>query len=62
MEDMSKQIAKSIFVQQSATIGYKLINNKRVSQSAETGFWLSLLFLVITHWPEQRVPEANRLW
>ena len=61
MEDLGKRIAKGIFVQQSTTIGYKLINNKRVSQADEIGFWLSLLFLVITHWPEQQVPETNRL-
>jgi hypothetical protein len=62
MNDVTKQIAKSIFVQQTAAIGVKLINNKRVTQADETGWWLSLLLLAVTHWPSQQVlPETQGL-
>ena len=53
MDDLVKQIAKSIFVHQSTNVGLKIINNERLSQAEESGFWLSLFFLAVTHLPNE---------
>ncbi len=59
MEELLKAIAKGVFVQQSVTLGSKLVNNKRVTKSEEQGFWLSLLFLGLVNLPQQ--PPTNTL-
>jgi hypothetical protein len=59
MEEALKAIAKGLFVQQSVSVGSKLINSKRVTKNDEQGFWLSLLFFGLTHLPTpQPVPKT----
>jgi hypothetical protein len=53
MDDVVKQIAKSVFVHQSTNVGLKVINNRRLTQADEAGFWLSLFFFAITHLPNE---------
>jgi hypothetical protein len=56
MRELLKAIAKGVFVQQSVTVGSKIVNNKRVTKSEEQGFWLSLLFLGLVNLPPQPPP------
>lgn len=58
MQELLKAIAKGVFVQQSVTVGSKIVNNKRVTKSEEQGLWLSLLFLGLVNLPPQQ-PPAN---
>jgi hypothetical protein len=45
MEQLAMAVAKSLFVKQSVTIGSKVLNDKRITNADEKGFWLSLLIL-----------------
>lgn len=56
MQELLKAIAKGVFVQQSVTVGSKIVNNKRVTKSEEQGFWLSLLFLGLVNLPPPQPP------
>jgi hypothetical protein len=38
MEELLKAIARGIFVQQSVSIGSKIVNSKRVTKNDEQGF------------------------
>jgi hypothetical protein len=56
MQELLKVIAKGVFVQQSITLGSKIVNNKRVTKSEEQGFWISLLLLGLVNLPTQPPP------
>jgi hypothetical protein len=60
MEELLKAIAKGIFVQQSISVGSKIVNNKRVTKTDEQGFWLSLLFFGLVNLPAQQ-PASDTL-
>jgi hypothetical protein len=60
MEDVLKAVAKGLFIQQSVSVGSKLINNKRVTKNDGQGFWLSLLFFGLMNLPAPQ-PAHNTL-
>lgn len=58
--ELLKAIAHAVAVQQGASVGIKLVNDRRVTDQDMEGLLLSLLFLGLVNTPTQQ-PVSNAL-